>query len=174
MLSLVNANSPLVWDAAMIGAARVYAEAGQGVLVTPFILAGAMAPVTIAAAATQTLAEALAGMAYVQLVRPGNPVVFGSFASSLSMQSGAPTFGTPEPTLLLYLMAQLARRPAAGPAEPAAEGWAPPAMTEKGSASTELTDSDIFMGSLDSRKGTVSVLYTQGVDCGTTCGFNAK
>jgi trimethylamine--corrinoid protein Co-methyltransferase len=110
MLSLVNANSPLVWDAAMIGAARVYAEANQAVLVTPFILAGAMAPVTIAAAATQTLAEALAGMAFVQLVRPGAPVVFGSFASSLSMQSGAPTFGTPEPSLLLYLMAQLARR----------------------------------------------------------------
>ena len=110
MLALVNANSPLVWDAAMIGAARVYAEAGQGVLVTPFILAGAMAPVTIAAAATQTLAEALAGMAFVQLTRPGAPVVFGSFASSLSMQSGAPTFGTPEPSLLLYLMAQLARR----------------------------------------------------------------
>jgi trimethylamine--corrinoid protein Co-methyltransferase len=94
----------------MIGAARVYAENGQGVLVTPFILAGAMAPVTIAAAATQTLAEALAGMAFVQLIRPGAPVVFGSFASSLSMQSGAPTFGTPEPSLLLYLMAQLARR----------------------------------------------------------------
>ena len=110
MLSLVNANSPLVWDAAMIGAARVYAENGQGVLVTPFILAGAMAPVTIAAAATQTLAEALAGMAFVQLTRPGAPVVFGSFASSLSMQSGAPTFGTPEPSLLLYVMAQLARR----------------------------------------------------------------
>jgi len=110
MLSLVNANSPLVWDAAMIGAARVYAENGQGVLVTPFILAGAMAPVTIAAAATQTLAEALAGMAFVQLTRPGAPVVFGSFASSLSMQSGAPTFGTPEPSLLLYVMAHLARR----------------------------------------------------------------
>ncbi len=110
MLSLVNANSPLVWDAAMIGAARVYAQAGQGLLVTPFILAGAMAPVTIAAAATQTLAEALAGMAFVQLVRPGAPVVFGSFASSLSMQSGAPTFGTPEPSLMLALMAQLARR----------------------------------------------------------------
>jgi trimethylamine---corrinoid protein Co-methyltransferase len=110
MLSLVNANSPLVWDAAMIGAARVYAEAGQGVLVTPFILAGAMAPVTVAAAATQTLVEALAGMAFVQLVRPGAPVVFGSFASSLSMQSGAPTFGTPEPSLMLYVMAQLARR----------------------------------------------------------------
>jgi trimethylamine--corrinoid protein Co-methyltransferase len=110
MLSLVNANSPLVWDATMVGAARVYAEANQAVLVTPFILAGAMAPVTVAAACTQTLAEAMAGMTFVQLVRPGAPVVFGSFASSLSMQSGAPTFGTPEPTLVLFVMAQLARR----------------------------------------------------------------
>jgi trimethylamine--corrinoid protein Co-methyltransferase len=110
MLSLVNANSPLVWDATMVGAARVYAEANQAVLVTPFILAGAMAPVTIAAACTQTLAEAMAGMTFIQLVRPGAPVVFGSFASSLSMQSGAPTFGTPEPSLVLFAMAQLARR----------------------------------------------------------------
>ena len=100
MLSLVNANSPLVWDATMVGSARAYAEANQGVLVTPFMLAGAMAPVTTAAATAQTLAEAMAGMTFVQLVRPGAPVVFGSFASSLSMQSGAPTFGTPEPNLL--------------------------------------------------------------------------
>jgi trimethylamine---corrinoid protein Co-methyltransferase len=110
LLSLCNANSPLVWDAVMLGAAREYAEAKQAVLMTPFILAGAMSPVTIAGAATQTLAEALAGMAYVQLVRPGTPVVLGSFASSLSMQSGAPTFGTPEPALVLYVMASLARR----------------------------------------------------------------
>lgn len=110
LLSLVNANSPLVWDATMVGAARAYAEANQGVLVTPFMLAGAMAPVTTAAATAQTLAEAMAGMTFVQLVRPGAPVVFGSFASSLSMQSGAPTFGTPEPSLLLYAAAQLSRR----------------------------------------------------------------
>ncbi|MBA3567473.1 MAG: trimethylamine methyltransferase family protein [Actinobacteria bacterium] len=110
ILSLCNANSPLVWDATMLGAAKAYAEAKQAVLLTPFILAGAMSPVTIAGAATQTLAEALAGMAYVQLVRPGTPVVLGSFASSLSMQSGAPTFGTPEPALVLYVMAALARR----------------------------------------------------------------
>ncbi len=110
LLSLCNANSPLVWDATMLGAAREYAQAKQAVLMTPFILAGAMSPVTIAGAATQTLAEALAGLAYVQLVRPGTPVVLGSFASSLSMQSGAPTFGTPEPALVLYVMASLARR----------------------------------------------------------------
>ncbi len=110
ILSLANANSPLVWDSTMLGAARVYAEANQAVLITPFILAGAMSPATAAGAATQTLAEALAGMAYVQLVRPGAPVVLGSFASSLSMQTGAPTFGTPEPAMMLYAMAALARR----------------------------------------------------------------
>ena len=77
---------------------------------TPFILAGAMSPATVAGAAAQTLAEAMAGMAYVQLVRPGAPVVFGSFASSMSMQSGAPTFGTPEPALVLYALAACARR----------------------------------------------------------------
>jgi trimethylamine--corrinoid protein Co-methyltransferase len=69
-----------------------------------------MAPVTAAAVCAQTLAEALGGMTLVQLVRPGAPVVLGSFASSISMQSGAPTFGTPEPALVLYAMAALARR----------------------------------------------------------------
>jgi trimethylamine--corrinoid protein Co-methyltransferase len=110
ILSLINANSPLVWDSVMLGAARAYAEANQATLLTPFILAGAMAPVTAAGVCAQTLAEALAGMAFVQLTRPGAPVVLGSFASSMSMQSGAPTFGTPEPALVLYVMAALARR----------------------------------------------------------------
>jgi trimethylamine---corrinoid protein Co-methyltransferase len=110
VLSLINANSPLVWDATMVGAARAYAEANQATLMTPFILAGAMAPVTAAAVCAQTLAESLGGMTLVQLVRPGAPVVLGSFASSMSMQSGAPTFGTPEPALVLYVMAALARR----------------------------------------------------------------
>ena len=110
VFSLINANSPLVWDATMLGAARAYAEANQAVMMTPFILAGAMSPSTVAATCAQTLAESLAGMAYVQLVRAGAPVVLGSFASSMSMQSGAPTFGTPEPALVLYVMAALARR----------------------------------------------------------------
>ena len=110
VVSLINANSPLVWDSSMLGAARAYAEANQAVMMTPFILAGAMSPSTVAGAVTQTLAESLAGLAYVQLVRPGAPVVFGSFASSMSMQTGAPTFGTPEPALVLYAMAALARR----------------------------------------------------------------
>ena len=110
VFSLINANSPLVWDSTMLGAARAYAEANQAVMMTPFILAGAMSPSTVAGTCAQTLAESLAGMAYVQLVRPGAPVVLGSFASSMSMQSGAPTFGTPEPALVLYAMAALARR----------------------------------------------------------------
>ena len=71
ILSLINANSPLVWDSTMLGVARVYAQANQATLITPFILAGAMSPVTVAGTAAQTLAEALAGMAFVQLVRPG-------------------------------------------------------------------------------------------------------
>jgi trimethylamine--corrinoid protein Co-methyltransferase len=88
----------------------VYAENNQACIVTPFILAGAMAPSTSAGVAVQTLAEALAGMTFTQMVRPGAPVVFGSFASSMSMQTGAPTFGTPEPALVLYTVAALARR----------------------------------------------------------------
>ncbi|MBA2718445.1 MAG: trimethylamine methyltransferase family protein [Chloroflexi bacterium] len=110
IMGLANANSPMSWDFNMLGSAKVYAENNQIVLVTPFILGGAMAPVTVAASATQTLAEALAGMAFCQIVRPGAPVIFGSFASSMSMQSGAPTFGTPEPQLVLFVMAALARR----------------------------------------------------------------
>lgn len=108
--SLINASSPLTWDATMLAAADAYAIANQACIVTPFILAGAMAPVTAAGVAAQTLAEALAGMAFIQLVRPGAPMVMGSFASSMSMQTGAPTFGTPEPALVLYTVAALARR----------------------------------------------------------------
>lgn len=110
MTSLINATSPLVWDGTMLAAAEVYAAANQATVITPFILAGAMAPTTSAGVAAQTLAEALAGMAFTQLVRPGAPVVFGSFASSMSMQTGAPTFGTPEPAIVLYTVAALARR----------------------------------------------------------------
>ena len=108
--SLCNANSPLSWDLAMLGSARIYAENNQACIITPFILAGAMAPVTVAGTAAQTLAEALVGIAFTQIVRPGAPVILGSFASSMSMQSGAPTFGTPEPALVLWTMAALARR----------------------------------------------------------------
>ena len=109
-VSLINANSPMSFDDTMLGALKVYARNNQACIVTPFILSGAMAPVTPVGVMTQTLAEALAGLAFSQLVRPGAPVIMGSFASSISMQSGAPTFGTPEPAMVLYGMGQLARR----------------------------------------------------------------
>ncbi|NCZ89658.1 MAG: trimethylamine methyltransferase [Actinobacteria bacterium] len=110
MTSLINASSPLVWDATMLASAEVYAENNQACIITPFILAGAMAPTTSAGVVAQTLAESLVGMAFCQLVRPGAPVIFGSFASSMSMLTGAPTFGTPEPAMVLYTVAALARR----------------------------------------------------------------
>ena len=110
LTSLINVNSPMTFDSTMLGAARVYAENNQATIISPFILAGAMSPVTITGTLTQILAEALAGMAYTQLVRPGAPVILGTFASAISMQSGAPTFGTPEPSLVLMGAAALARR----------------------------------------------------------------
>ncbi|PSJ54990.1 trimethylamine methyltransferase family protein [Kumtagia ephedrae] len=110
LTSLINANSPMVFDETMLGALKVYARHNQACIVTPFILAGAMSPVTVAGTLTQVLAEVLAGAAFTQLIRPGAPVLFGTFASSISMQSGAPTFGTPEPSLVSYGAAQLARR----------------------------------------------------------------
>jgi trimethylamine--corrinoid protein Co-methyltransferase len=110
LINLINANSPLVYDSTMIGALKVYARAGQATVISPFILSGAMSPVTVVGTLTQILAEASVGMAFAQLCRPGAPVVFGTFASSISMQSGAPTFGTPEPVYVLAGAAQLARR----------------------------------------------------------------
>jgi len=110
VISLINANSPMTFDETMLGAAEVYARNNQATVISPFILAGAMSPVTAAGTLAQILAEAMAGMAFTQLVRPGAPVVFGTFASSISMQSGAPTFGTPEPSLVLNGAASLARR----------------------------------------------------------------
>jgi trimethylamine---corrinoid protein Co-methyltransferase len=108
--SLINANSPMVWDSTMLGAADVYAQNNQACIITPFILSGAMSPVTVAGTLTQVLAEVLAGVSFLQLVRPGAPAIFGTFVSTLSMQSGAPTFGTPEAALAIYGAAQLARR----------------------------------------------------------------
>ena len=110
LVNLVNANSPMTFDETMLGAAEVYARNNQASIISPFILAGAMSPVTAAGTLAQILAEAMAGMAFTQLVRAGSPVIFGTFASSISMQSGAPTFGTPEPSLVLYGAAALARR----------------------------------------------------------------
>ncbi|WP_373456288.1 trimethylamine methyltransferase family protein [Rhizobium sp. L1K21] len=110
MLNLINANSPMVFDETMLGALKVYARHNQASVVSPFILAGAMSPVTVAGTLTQILAEVLAGASFTQLIRKGSPVLFGTFAASISMQSGAPTFGTPEPSLVSYGAAQLARR----------------------------------------------------------------
>jgi len=110
LTSLINANSPMVWDGTMLGAMKVYARNNQASITTPFILAGAMSPVTAAGTIAQVLAEVLAGAATSQLYKAGAPVIFGVFASSISMQSGAPTFGTPEPTLVSLACAQLARR----------------------------------------------------------------
>ena len=91
-------------------ALRVYARANQAVLVTPFIMAGAMAPASAAGAIAQLNAEALAGIAYGQLERPGSPMVYGSFVTTVSMQSGAPMMGTAEPAMMIYACCQLARR----------------------------------------------------------------
>jgi trimethylamine--corrinoid protein Co-methyltransferase len=110
MTSLININSPLTFDATMTGALEVYAEAGQGCIVSPFIVGGAMAPVSVAGTLTQVLAEVLAGVAYSQLIRPGAPVIFGAFVASIDMNSGAPTFGTPEASKILWGAGQLARR----------------------------------------------------------------
>jgi trimethylamine--corrinoid protein Co-methyltransferase len=109
-VSLINANSPMTWDDTMLGALKVYARNNQAVITAPFILAGAMSPVSVAGTLAQTLAEAMSGIAFTQAVNPGAPVIFGSFASSMSMQTGAPTFGTPEPAKVLYGCAKLARR----------------------------------------------------------------
>ncbi len=105
-----NVNSPLVWDGTMTKGLRAYARAGQGTILVPFILGGAMGPVTSAGAIAQALAETLAGCALTQLERPGAPVVFGNFLSSMSLRSGSPTFGTPEPAIGSMVIGQLARR----------------------------------------------------------------
>ncbi|MBE9635469.1 trimethylamine methyltransferase family protein [Salipiger mangrovisoli] len=110
MTSLININSPLTFDDTMMGALEVYARNNQACIVSPFIVGGAMAPVTVAGTLTQVLAEAMAGIAYAQLVRKGAPVIFGAFVTSIDMNSGAPTFGTPEASQISYGAGQLARR----------------------------------------------------------------
>lgn len=109
-VNLINASSPLRFDDRMLGALEVYAKAGQAVLVTPFIIAGAMSPPTLAATLAQQNAEALFGICYAQMLNPGTPVIYGSFLANIDMKSGAPCFGTPENALALYAGAQMARR----------------------------------------------------------------
>jgi trimethylamine--corrinoid protein Co-methyltransferase len=108
--SVSNVNAPLVLDATMLGALKVYARHNQAVVVSPFILAGAMSPVTVAGTLAQLFAEVLAGLSLIQLIRPGAPAVFGTFASPISMQTGSPTFGTPEGMQIQFCAAALARR----------------------------------------------------------------
>ena len=108
-ISLINASSPLRFDDRMFGALEVYARARQGILVTPFIIAGAMSPSTLAATLAQQNAEALFGICYAQMLNPGVPCIYGSFLANIDMKSGAPCFGTPEDTLALYAGAQMAR-----------------------------------------------------------------
>ncbi|MGA3351962.1 MAG: trimethylamine methyltransferase family protein [Acidimicrobiales bacterium] len=108
-ISLINCNSPLRWDDRMLDAQFEYNLANQPVVLTPFLLMGAMSPVTIPAALAQQLAEALSGIALAQLIRPGCPVIFGSFLSNIDMQSGSPCFGTPESAIGLLCTGQLAR-----------------------------------------------------------------
>ncbi|MBY5970756.1 trimethylamine methyltransferase family protein [Ferrimonas balearica] len=110
MTSLININSPLTFDDVMMGALEVYASNMQACIISPFIVGGAMAPVSVVGTLTQVLAETLAGVAYSQLVRPGAPVIMGAFVTSIDMNSGAPTFGTPEASQILYGAGQLARR----------------------------------------------------------------
>ena len=108
-ISLINCNSPLRWDDRMLDAQFEYSAAGQPVVLTPFLLMGAMSPVTIPAALVQQIAEALSGITLSQLIRPGAPVVFGSFLSNIDMQSGSSTFGTPESAMGLLCTGQIAR-----------------------------------------------------------------
>ena len=110
IFTVVNCSSPLRLDTPMLEGILQYSARNQAVVVTPFTLAGAMAPVTVAGAVVQQNAEALAGIAFCQLVRPGSPVVYGGFTSNVDMQSGAPAFGTPEYMQAVLLGGQLARR----------------------------------------------------------------
>jgi len=110
MTNLINVNSPMTFDDVMMGSLEVYAANNQACIISPFIVGGAMAPTTVAGTLTQVLAEVMAGIAYSQLVRPGAPVIMGAFVTSIDMNSGAPTFGTPEAAHITYGAGQLARR----------------------------------------------------------------
>ena len=110
IMANVNTNSPLLIDRVVTEAIQVYSSRGQAMVVTPFILTGAMGPVSTAAAVAQAMAETMICCAFVQLVKPGAPFVMGNFLSSMSLKSGAPTFGMPEPVLSNYIIGQLARR----------------------------------------------------------------
>ncbi|MGB1360481.1 MAG: trimethylamine methyltransferase family protein, partial [Alphaproteobacteria bacterium] len=104
-----NGNSPLVWDDTMLGAVRSYASRGQVCLMSPFILGGANTPADVLASVAQLNAEALAGLAYTQVVKKGAPAIYGHYTATVSMKSGAPMAGTPEISLINYAVGQMAR-----------------------------------------------------------------
>lgn len=108
--SIINASSPLRYDTPMLEGVIQMSARNQVIVITPFTLAGAMAPITLAGALAQQNAEALAGIAFTQVVRPGAPVVYGGFTSNVDMRSGAPAFGTPENAKASVVGGQLARR----------------------------------------------------------------
>jgi trimethylamine--corrinoid protein Co-methyltransferase len=110
ILSVINASSPLRYDTPMLQGIIEFSSRNQVIVITPFTLAGAMAPVTVAGALAQHNAEALAGIAFTQVVRPGSPVIYGGFTSNVDMQSGAPAFGTPEFMQTAMITGQLTRR----------------------------------------------------------------
>jgi trimethylamine--corrinoid protein Co-methyltransferase len=110
LLSLINISSPRRLDDRMLGALITYAKARQGLIITPFLFSGAMAPAAVGGTLVQLNAEALAGVVFTQMVNPGTPVVFGAFQTNIDLQSGAPVFGSPESQIALYVAGQLARR----------------------------------------------------------------
>jgi trimethylamine--corrinoid protein Co-methyltransferase len=110
VFSIINTNSPLTLDVPMSHGIIEMARRNQVICVTPFTLAGAMAPITLAGALSQQNAEALVGLMLTQIVRPGSPFVYGGFTSNVDMQSGAPAFGTPEYWKTAVVGGQLARR----------------------------------------------------------------
>ncbi|MXN66943.1 methyltransferase [Stappia sp. GBMRC 2046] len=110
VLSIINSSSPLRLDTPMLQGIIEMSRRGQVIVLTPFTLAGAMAPVTLAGALAQQNAEALAGLAFAQMVNPGAPVVYGGFTSNVDMKSGAPAFGTPEYIKAALVGGQLARK----------------------------------------------------------------
>lgn len=109
ILGLINISSPRRLDDRMLGALKAFAKARQALIITPFILSGAMAPVSVAGTVAQLNAEALAGIILTQMINPGTPVIYGAFQTNIDLQSGAPVFGSPESQLALFASAQLAR-----------------------------------------------------------------
>ncbi|WP_315927192.1 trimethylamine methyltransferase family protein [Mesorhizobium sp. SP-1A] len=110
MVSITNCNSPLVWDATMLDAMKVYARNNQPLILAPFALCGASTSASAVGAVAQVNAEALAGVAFTQLLRPGSPQIYGQFMVTVDMKTGAPMGGTPEAAQMMYLMGALARK----------------------------------------------------------------